>query len=43
MPPGSPLLVELEVAYTFVPSRLVGSQDDRTLGVMIGEIVWREA
>lgn len=40
---ASHVLVELEVAYTFVPSRVGGSRDDRTLGVMIGEVTWRDA
>lgn len=41
-PPGTHVLVELEVAYTFVPSALAPSRDARTLGVMVGELTWRE-
>jgi hypothetical protein len=41
-PPGAPVLVELEVGYTFVPSRVAASRDQRTLGVMVGELAWRD-
>jgi hypothetical protein len=40
--PGGHVLVELEVAYTVVPSRLGPSRDDRELGVMMGEVGWRD-
>jgi hypothetical protein len=40
-PLGSHVLVELEAAYTFVPSRLSASRDARELGVMVGEVTWR--
>jgi O-antigen ligase len=38
---GEPLLVEVESGYTFVPSRVSSSRDDRRLGVMMGELRWR--
>lgn len=42
-PAGGRVLVELDVAYTFVPSRLTGSRDERRLGVMMAEVAWRES
>lgn len=42
-PPGGHTLVEVEVGYTFVPSRVSASRDDRRLGVMMGEIRWPDA
>jgi O-antigen ligase len=42
-PPGAPVLIELEVGYTFVPSQIAASRDQRTLGVMMGELLWRDA
>lgn len=40
-PVGGHALVEVEVGYTFVPSRLSPSRDDRRLGVMMREVTWR--
>jgi O-antigen ligase len=40
--PGRHVLVELDVSYTVVPSRVGASRDDRRLGVMVGELVWRD-
>lgn len=40
--PGAHVLVELEVAYTVVPSRRGTPGDNRTLGVMVGELAWRD-
>jgi hypothetical protein len=41
-PVGSHSLVEVEVGYTFVPARLAASRDDRRLGVMMREAIWRD-
>lgn len=38
---GEPLLVEVESGYTFIPSRVSPSHDDRRLGVMMRELTWR--
>jgi O-antigen ligase len=38
---GESLLIEVEPGYTFVPSRVSSSRDDRRLGVMMGELTWR--
>jgi O-antigen ligase len=38
---GESLLIEVEPGYTFVPSRVSPSRDDRRLGVMMGELAWR--
>jgi O-antigen ligase len=40
-PSGEALLVEVEPGFTFVPSRVSPSRDDRRLGVMMGELAWR--
>ncbi|HEV8311144.1 MAG TPA: O-antigen ligase family protein [Methylomirabilota bacterium] len=40
--PGTHALVEVDVAYTFRPSELTPSEDDRRLGVMVGEVAWRD-
>jgi O-antigen ligase len=40
-PAGAPVLVEVEPGYTFVPSRIAPSRDDRRLGVMMAELVWK--
>src|SRR5262249_46884172 len=36
------VLVEMEVAYTFVPSDRPPSRDQRRLGVLVREVGWRE-
>jgi O-antigen ligase len=41
-PRGAHVLVELEPAYTVVPARVAGSRDERRLGVMVGEVAWRD-
>ncbi len=41
-PVGAHALVEVETGHSFVPSRLSPSRDDRRLGVMMGEIRWRD-
>jgi O-antigen ligase len=41
--PGGHVLVELDVDYTVVPSRVAASRDDRRLGVMVGALLWRDA
>jgi hypothetical protein len=38
---GEPLLIEVEPDYTFVPSRVSRSRDNRRLGVMMAEPTWR--
>jgi hypothetical protein len=40
-PPSGHVLVELEARETVVPSRITASRDRRALGVMVGEIRWR--
>jgi hypothetical protein len=40
-PVGSPVLVEVEPGYTFVPSQAAPSRDHRRLGVMMAELVWK--
>jgi O-antigen ligase len=40
-PVGSPVLVEVEPGYTFVPSQEAPSRDHRRLGVMMAELVWK--
>jgi hypothetical protein len=42
-PPGDHVLVELETAYTFVPSRAASPGDTRRLGVMVGALAWRDS
>jgi hypothetical protein len=42
-PIGAAVLVEVEPGYTFVPSRVSPSRDDRRLGVMMAEPVWKQA
>jgi hypothetical protein len=41
-PRNAHVLVELQVNRTFVPSRGGSSHDDRTVGVMVGEVEWRD-
>jgi O-antigen ligase len=41
-PRGAHVLVELEPAYTVVPAHVAGSRDQRRLGVMVGELAWRD-
>ena len=42
-PVGAAVLVEVEPGYTFVPSRDAPSRDDRRLGVMMAEPIWKPA
>jgi len=42
-PAGAHVLVEVKAARIFVPSHGSTSRDERRLGVMMGEIRWRDA